>query len=78
MCGSFLKGEGMYNYTIMPLDDTHVEEICKDIKAQYENGTASCALFMMKLVPEGNPVIGKAEQLCRKYDLFRDRLADGA
>ena len=49
MCGSFLKGEGMYNYTIMPLDDTHVEEICEDIKAQYENGTASCALFMMKL-----------------------------
>lgn len=76
MCGSFLKGEGMYNYTIMPLDDTHVEEICEDIKAQYENGTASCALFMMKLVPEGNPVIGKAEQLCRKYDLFRDRLAE--
>ena len=66
----------MYNYTIMPLDDTHVEEICEDIKAQYENGTASCALFMMKLVPEGNPVIGKAEQLCRKYDLFRDRLAE--
>ena len=27
----------MYLYSIMPLDAEHVDEICKDIKEQYEN-----------------------------------------
>ena len=65
----------LHNYTIMPLDTDHLEEICQDIKLQYENGTATCALFMMTLVPEGDPPVDKVGQLCKKYDLFRDRLA---
>ena len=56
-------------YTIMPLDTEHLEEICQDIRYQYENGTATCALFMMTLVPEGNPPVDKVGVLCRKYDL---------
>jgi len=66
----------MQNYTIMPLDTNNVEGICQDIKDQYERGIATCALFSMTLTPEGNPVINKAEIMCEKYDLFRDRLAE--
>ena len=66
----------MYNYSIMPLDTEHIEEICQDIRYQYENRIADCALFMMTLVPEGNPVIDKASILCEKYDLFRNRLEE--
>ena len=66
----------MHNYSIMPLDTDHLEEICEDIRIQYENGTATCALFMMTLVPEGNPPVDKVGILCRKYDLFRERLSE--
>ncbi len=61
-------------YTIMPLDTDHLEEICDDIRYQYENGTATCALFKMTLVPEGNPPVDKVGAFCAKFDLFRDRL----
>lgn len=54
-----------HNYTIMPLDERYVEEICQDIKYQYENNIASLALFKMTLVAEGNPVKNKAETFCR-------------
>lgn len=64
-----------HNYTIMPLDERYIEEICQDIKYQYENNIASLALFKMTLVAEGNPVQNKAETFCRIYDKFRDRLA---
>ena len=65
----------MQLYSIIPLDVEHLEEICEDIKCQYQNGVADCALFMMQLVPEGNPAIDKAAIESEKYDLFRDRLA---
>lgn len=64
----------MYNYSIMPLDTDHLDEICQDIGQQFRSGVTSCALFMMKLVPEGNPPIPKAEMLCEKFDLFREKL----
>ena len=65
----------MENYSIMPLFEDRVEEICADIKAQYESGASTCALFCVKLVPEGIPTINKARQQGEKYKLFRDRLA---
>lgn len=61
-------------YTIMPLFEAHVTEICEDIKRQYEDGIANCALFSMTLVPEGTPPVNKAEALCKKYDLFKAKL----
>jgi len=64
----------MHRYSIMPLDVEHLEEVCLDIKQQYEVGAADLALFMFKLVPEGDPVIPKAEQQVEKYVIFRDRL----
>lgn len=63
-------------YSIMPLDTAHIDEICEDVRSQYENGVADCALFMVKLVPEGIPTIDKATIQCEKYALFRDRLAE--
>ena len=62
------------SYSIMPLDIEHIDEICDDIKEQYENGVCSLALFSMTLVPEGNPPANKVDSLCRKYKLFQDKL----
>ena len=64
----------MFNFSIIPLDPLHIDEICEDIKNQYENGIATCALFCIKLVPEGDPLIPKAEQQCEIYDRFKEKL----
>ena len=66
----------LHLYTIMPLDVAHMDEICEDIERQYKDGVATCALFMMTLVPEGNPTVDKAKLLCEKYDLFRNKLRE--
>lgn len=65
-------------YSIMPLDyiSEHLEEVCQDIRGQYESGAADCALLMMTLVPEGDPPIDKARIYCEQYDRVRDRLAE--
>lgn len=68
------KGRIMIKYSIMKLDENHLEEICQDVKLQYETGVADCVLFMFKLVPEGNPPINKAEQQGQVYKLFKTRL----
>ena len=64
----------LFSYSIMSLDTSHLEEICADIKEQYESGVTSCPLFQMTLVPEGNPPSDKARILCEKYKLFKNRL----
>lgn len=61
-------------YSIMPLDTSHLEEICIDISNQYKNGVTSCALFKMTLVPEGTPPKNKAKEYCEKYLRFKARL----
>lgn len=61
-------------YSVMYLDKEHIDEICDDIKSQYENGITTCVLFCMTLVPEGNPVVDKAAEMCAVYDLYRERL----
>lgn len=63
-------------YSIMLMDTDHIDEICEDIRRQYESGVSNCVLFMIKLVPEGDPVIDKAAIEAEKYVLFRDRLAE--
>ena len=65
----------MYNFSMMPLNTTHLEEVCADVKEQYRRGITTCPLFIMTLVPEGNPVWDKAGQMCEKYAKFRDELA---
>lgn len=65
----------LHTYSIMRLDIDHINEICEDIKKQTQNGISSCPLFCMTLTPEGTPAVNKAEILCQRYDLFRERLA---
>ena len=64
----------MKNYSIMPLFEDYADEICDDIERQYKENIATEALFSMTLVPEGNPVINKAELLCEKYDTIVSKL----
>ncbi len=68
----------MYLYSIAPLDtvDEHLEEICQDIKVQYEKGIATCALMCMTLVPEGDPPIDKVGIYLEEYDRVKNRLAE--
>ena len=65
----------MYLYSIMPLKKEHVNEICNDIKRQYDEGIATLALFFVKLVPEGDPAVDKAGIFAEDYVVFRDKLA---
>ena len=64
----------LHLYSIMIADVEHIDEICEDIKYQYENGITTCALFNMSLVPEGNPPVNKALALGKNYALFREKL----
>jgi len=66
----------METFSIMRMDEEHLEEICLDIKRQYDEGIANCVLFDMQLQPAGNPLIDKTTQFCRKYDAFSNRLND--
>lgn len=50
-------------------------EICADIKSQCDSGVATYPLFMMTLVPEGDPPANKGEILCNKYARFREKLS---
>ena len=54
-------------------EDIHIysiDEICADIEYQYKNKIANCALFMLELVPEGNPPVDKAKILALKFLSF--------
>lgn len=66
--------EKMLLCSIMPLHTEYLDEICEDVRYQYENGIANYPMFMMQLVPEGTPPVDKAKELSEKYILFRDKL----
>lgn len=61
-------------YSVMPLDENHIDEICEDIKNQYKSGIANFPVFCMTLMPEGNPPVNKAKNLCEKYIKFKSKL----
>ena len=63
-------------YSIMKLDLDHIDEICEDIRLQYEEGIATCALFYLPLVPVGDPPAAKAEAFAADYRIFRKRLCE--
>jgi len=65
----------MLLYSIMDADLSHLDEICADIKRQYQEGISNCVLFLVHLVPEGDPVIDKATLFAQRYIPFRDKLA---
>ena len=62
-------------YSIMPLAEDHFEERVADLIDQYKRRITSCPLFVMTLLPEGDPVIDKAEKFCRIYARYRDALS---
>ncbi|MBE6695235.1 MAG: hypothetical protein E7587_02165 [Ruminococcaceae bacterium] len=62
-------------YSIMPLADDHFDERVADLIDQYKRRITSCPMFVMTLVPEGDPVIDKAEGFSRIYARYRDALA---
>ena len=62
------------SYSIMMPFTDHIDEICQDIKEQYESGVATCALFNMTLVPEGNPPADKVSKMCSQYRKFQEKL----
>lgn len=65
----------LYTYSIMPLDEAHFDEICADVRDQYERGISSCPMFKLTLVPEGDPVWDKVGPACKIYRRFREALA---
>ena len=64
----------LHLYTVMPLNPDHIDEYCEDIRSQVESGAASCALFIMTLVPEGDPPVDKAEILSDIYARYKEKL----
>ena len=69
-----MENKYLNSYSIMPLDLDHIDEIVQDIKEQYATGVATCALFSMTLVPEGNPPVDKVGNMCRIYAKFQEKL----
>lgn len=65
----------MYTYSIMPLDELHFDEICDDVRDQYNRGISSCPMFKLTLVPEGDPVWDKVGPACKLYRRFKETLA---
>ena len=65
----------MFTYSIMPLDELHFDEICDDVRDQYKRGISSCPMFMMTLVPEGDPVWDKVGPKCKLYRRFKEVLS---
>jgi len=64
----------LHLYSIMRLDEEHIDEYCEDMRLQYEMGVANCFLFSCTLVPEGNPPKDKATELCNIYDKYKEKL----
>ena len=63
-----------YTFSIMRFYDGHIDEVCEDIKQQYESGITSMPLFSMPLVPEGKNPPDKAAAFCKKYALYKEKL----
>ena len=69
-----MKERKLVLYSIMKFNDAYVEEICQDIIEQYNTGVCSLPMFNMTLVPEGDPLVDKAEELCNSYKKYKEIL----
>ena len=61
----------MLNFSIIPLNISHIDEICEDIAYQVKSKIATMPLFSFTLTAEGNPVIDKADIFCKTYEQFK-------
>ncbi len=64
----------MYTYSVTPLDMANSKAIIDDLKYQYDNNITICPIFLVKLHPEGQPVIDKARIEGEKYSFFKKEL----
>ena len=69
-----MSNKKLHLYSIMPLDLVHIDEVCEDIRMQYESGVTTCPLFNMTLVPEGNPPTDKAGDLSKVTGWLREKI----
>ena len=58
----------------MTLNEKFFNETLEDIRYQYENKIAEYPLFMVELLPEGNPVWDKATNYCKLYARYKKEL----
>ena len=65
----------LYHYSILPLSEYEMEARIADIVAQAKGPSHLFPLFMMTLVPEGDPVWDKAGELSAIYAKYREALA---
>lgn len=63
-----------YLLSITPMDITHIDEICDDLKQQYETGVMTHAMLTMYFAPVGDPAQQRAEYYCKLYDQFHEKL----
>ena len=64
----------LYNYSVTALAADHFEERCRDIIEAVKSKAVSIPLFLMKLVPEGNPLLDKVTKPAELYARYRDVL----
>ncbi len=64
----------MLNLSIMTLNEERIDEICEDIINQQKSGVSTHAMFMMTFNAECTPPLNKAEEQCRIYDMYREKL----
>lgn len=64
----------LHSYGIIPMKEDHFEERCQDILEQVQSGVITMPLFLMVLVPEGNPVWDKVSAGAALFARYRDAL----
>ena len=64
----------LYTYSVTPLFEDHFDERVRDIITQCESGITYMPLFMMILIPEGNPVWDKAGKYCTIFRRYKKEL----
>lgn len=63
------------NYSVTPISNEHFEERVADIIDQVKSGVTTVPLFMMLLVPEGDPVWDKATDYAKMFRKYKEALA---
>lgn len=63
-------------YSIVEAEPSHLEEICRDLLYQQENGISTCPMFFFAAVPEGVPAVDKASAFVERFLPFKRRLAE--
>lgn len=69
-----MKHKLKYLYSINGLEKDRIDEICEDVRQQYENGIINCAMFMMQVAPQGNPLWDLVGPQCEIYKTVQQKL----